>query len=871
MRNLKLIVAVLLVTFQVYGDDAGSAGFGGGSDVSGLSDSSGFGGNDLGASGLNSGGNNSSASPAGNTGNIIVPPISNVDNGNGANSAKLNLNNQWEQVNSTSLNGLSPDQYRNYNNNSGVGGQFQGLQSYSNIAMPQQGMYGRGFGAVTAYVPSVFGDGIVLNPVVQQDPFQKNVQIRSGLFLPMIGYNLFTAPSTFAPINNIPVDANYTLGPGDQVNLQAWGSMNVNYTATVDKDGTIFIPKVGKISVVGIKASSLDSYFKTRIGRIYRNFSLSATVSQIRSIQVNVAGYAARPGTYQLSALSSVSNAVFAIGGPAPFGSLRHVQIKRDGRVVADFDMYDIILRGDNSKDIRLLPGDTIYFPPKGNQVAIYDGVKVAAIYEAREGETVKDIVNFAGGFTYNSQQSSLIVEKIDKDKAISVNNYPMKNGMNQKVANGDVIHFFSANNVYESSIVLMGNVANPSRYSFKPGMRIKDVIPNREVLLTRSFWNSYAYNTAGRDNLLTQVGKEKTTAQINSNVNSMYSTGLNGANNLGDGSRPKVFGVSDNLFTAGPIQIPEANINWNYATIIRLNPKTLSTNVIPFSLRKALAGDLANNIELQAGDVIDILSSKDVRTPTANSTIYIFIDGEVNDPGVYEMKPGETILDVIKRAGGITDKAYLYGTELNRESVKKKQQAVLNQMLDQLQQTLLAQASNASVSTTSQYQSLTQTQILTQQQAFIAKMRQIQPTGRVVLGVQSAEVDLAHMPAIQVENGDTIYIPTRPSTVDVIGQVYNPATFMYKPHKTVVNYIDMAGTENNFADTSSEYILRADGTIYSRQQAGWFGGFGNQTLNPGDAVIVPQQIQFGGLVQNIMNWTQIIANSAQAVALFNR
>ena len=868
MHKIVFVLMSVGLIATATADDGG--GLGGASGLGG--DLSGFGGSS--SSSSSSSGSSSSSSSGSGAGNVMVPAIIGLGSGS---DAQLNLNNQMtgDQYRASGNQGIMSggDMYKSTSNigangglnTTGMGGNGDLLQNnYSNIGM-RNGSIGV-MGGQQLYVPSVLGSGYVANPLTSQDPFQKNIQIRSGLFLPIFGYNLFLYPSTFAPVSSVPVDAGYVLGVGDQVNVKAWGSMNVDYNSAVEKDGTIFLPKIGKISVIGVKASNLDSYLKGKIGRVYRNFSMSAIVSSVRSISINVAGYAIRPGTYQLSSLSSISNAVFSVGGPSMVGSLRDVQIKRNGEVVAHFDMYDVLLNGDNSKDVRLLPGDSLYFAPRGNQIAIYDGVKVPAIYETLPGETVSDVVRFAGGFNYNTANDKVIIERLDNKQSIEVNDYVMDSGLKKVLGNGDVIHFFSLNNSYGSSIILMGNVAQPTRMGYKAGMRIKDVIPNKEALLTKSFWNSYSYNTAGRDTLLTQLGREKTTTQVNADNTSMYSTGLNSSSGSAS-SGGKVFGASDNLFIAGPIQIPEANINWNYATVIRLNKDTYSTNVIPFNLRKAIAGDPGNNLVLQQGDVIDILSSKDVRTPSSSSIVYVFIDGEVNSPGVYEMTPGDTIQDVIVKAHGVSSKAYLFGTELNRESVKNKQQVVLNQMLDQLQQNMLGQISSSTANSTSGSQVTVQTQVLSQQQAFISRMRQIKPNGRVVLGVSSSDVDVAHLPAITIENGDTIYIPTRPSTVDVIGQVYNPATFMYKDGSTVNDYIKMAGTENQFADAGNEYILQADGTLYSRQQAGWFGGFASRTLHPGDAVIVPQQIQFGSAVQNLISWTQVLANFGTAAA----
>lgn len=736
-------------------------------------------------------------------------------------------------------------------------------------------------------------------PPVEPNAFQNSVQIRTGLTLKQYGYSLFNMPNTYVPVNNLPIDNNYTLGPGDQIFVQAWGAVSINYTAKVSSDGTIFIPKVGTFNVAGIKAGSLESYLKTQIGKVYKKFKLSATVSKIRSIQVNVTGYAEVPGTYTVSSLTSLSNAVFAAGGPNNNGSLRHIELRRNGVTVCDFDMYDVLLKGDNSKDVRLLPGDIIFFKPKGNEVAIYDGVKQPAIYEAKSGENIGDILKFAGGASFDNAKTKVVLEHISNDK-ISVLDYPYASGLKESVDNGSIIHFMLMNKAYEKTIVLMGNVANPTRVMFKPGMRVSDVIPKKEALLTKSFWNSYSYNTYGRDHILTSSGLEKTNNRFADNVASYNaSTGLTGGmsdantndnkdlsgNILRDQSydahpdktqagldNNQTFENKDNLFIAGPLSIPEADINWNYAVIIRINQHDYSTHVIPFNLANAIAGKADDDIKLEPGDVIDVLSSKDVRNPIENYAMFVFIDGEVKTPGVYELKAGETLKDLIVRAGGTSSKAYLFGMELDRLAVKKKQVKILNQMLDQAQQNLIAQSGVGMLSAATSDQALVQQSVLKQQQALIEKMRTIKPVGRIVLKIDSNNTNLADLPDFEMNNGDTVYIPPRPNTVDVIGQVFNPATFAYDRHLDIGDYIEQAGSVNPYADKSNEYVLQANGVIYSRAQAGWYGFFAYRKPNPGDTIIVPQDMQFGSTMMDLLNWTQIISNfgiGAAAIAIY--
>lgn len=817
MKKFKIVLGLLICFGFTYADDAGSifAGADGGVSTS-IGGTGGYG-NSISSASANSG----------SQGGVVVPSLSPIGSDN---SLRLSLNNQQ----------LFQNSYAN------VGGQnpFQGNQGYNPYANQQFQVTG---GSLSSAASAI-------------DDFQNNVALRTGVDLKRFGYNQFNSPQV---ASNSPVDGNYIIGPNDQIVIQGWGMIDVNYTLTVDQDGSIFVPKIGKINVAGIKANSLDGYLKSKFGEYYKDFTVSATVTQVRTISVYVAGFAARPGMYQVSSLAGLSNIIFQIGGPSNVGSLRDIQVKRNGRVVAHYDMYDILINGDNSRDINLQPGDIIYFPPVGNNVAIYDGVKTPAIYEMKPNETIGNLVKFAGGFTFNGESAQVVLEHINPNKEIVVKDFTGHVVMSEILHNGDIVHFFIMNNIYESTITLMGNVAQPTRLAYRQGMTVQDVIPSRSALLTKSFWDSYSRNTYAKDNVLTKTGVEKTSNLVSKLSNdSSYSSGFT----KGQQNTTNVFGAGDNLFTAGPLSIPEANINWNYAAIIRMDQRNFATHVIPFNLGKAIDGDPNSNIKLQPGDIINVLSTKDVRISSLNSVKYVFIDGEVVAPGVYEMPPGSRLLDVIHAAGGTFPSAYVYGTELDRVAVKKKQKLMLNQMLDQLQQSLLGQASNSStIGVTGGGTDVGM--VLQQQQQFIDKLRQINPNGRVVLGLKNGMATESDLPNIALENGDTVYIPPVPSTIDVIGQVYNQSSTMYKEGLTLSDYIKQAGGPNQFADTSNIYIVHADGTLLSKATAGWYGGFDMQKLNPGDTVVVPQTIQIGGAVQNILNWTQIIANFGTAAA----
>ncbi len=199
--------------------------------------------------------------------------------------------------------------------------------------------------------------------------FQQMVLSSLGKVLPIYGLSLFeNVPTTFAPVDRVPVTADYVIGPGDELLIRAWGQIDLDVHTRVDRNGNIFLPKVGNLNVAGLKYAQIEEFLKSHIGRIYQNFDLNVTMGELRSIDVFVVGQARRPGRYTVSSLSTLANAVFASGGPSPTGSMRHIQLKRGSTVVTDFDLYDLLLNGDKTKDVLLLPEDVIYVAPIGPQ-----------------------------------------------------------------------------------------------------------------------------------------------------------------------------------------------------------------------------------------------------------------------------------------------------------------------------------------------------------------------------------------------------------------------------------------------------------------------------------------------------------------------
>ncbi len=321
--------------------------------------------------------------------------------------------------------------------------------------------------------------------------FQRFAMNSVGGVLPIFGAELFKqVPTTFAPVDRIPVTTDYLIGPGDELIVRLWGQVNADLQLTVDRAGGVFIPRVGNVSVAGLPFGKLPSYLRSQIGRVFRNFDLDVNIGQLRSIQIFVVGQARRPGSYTISALSTLLNAVFASGGPLPQGSMRHIQLKRGAQVTTEFDLYDLLLKGDKSKDQRLMPGDVIYIPPAGAQLALAGSVRNPAIYELNGEATVAGVIQMAGGLAPTADWERATIERIDQHTTRKTINVRLNaDASSTEVADGDILYVPAVNPAFENAVTLRGNVANPGRFPWHEGMRLREVIPNKQSLISRHYW----------------------------------------------------------------------------------------------------------------------------------------------------------------------------------------------------------------------------------------------------------------------------------------------------------------------------------------------------------------------------------------------
>lgn len=671
----------------------------------------------------------------------------------------------------------------------------------------------------------------------QQSNFQRFVQQATGRALPVYGQNLFSAPSGYAPITQALVPNDYILGPGDEINLQIWGAISAEQRLVINRNGQINLPRVGVINLAGVRAGDLESVLRSHIGRNFVNFSLNATLGRLRSIQVYVVGQARQPGTYTVSSLSTLINALFEVGGPSSTGSMRNIQLKRDGRIVGELDLYDFIARGDRSGDVPLQPGDVIVIPPVGPRVAVTGAFDQPAIYELKGADSIGEVLALGGGLPVLATPAKALLERIDPaaDKPRYVEDFALDAaGLQRPLHDGDILTLFGISPQFANAVTLRGNVAAPLRYPYTAGMRIRDLIPSRDALITADYYQ--------RKNLLVLFDEP---------------------------GKPAVEKGVRNLLD---------EVNWDYAVIERLDRTTLTPRLIPFNLGRAvLEGDEQHNLALEPGDVVTILGKKDLRTPVDRQTRLVRVEGEVAAPGIYQVESGETLPLLLARLGGVTPDAYLFGTEFTRVSVRQQQQKNLDTVIRKLEAQLQGEAATLAANT--QADGDKQTQFAVQQQMMqkqLAGLKSLRSNGRISLELPPSDNGLAALPALALEDGDAVHIPSRPGFVSAVGEVHNENAIIHRPGRTVGDVLKTAGVSAD-AEPDNAFVLRADGSVMAaRDYNGFFkkGSFDNIELMPGDTVVVPakldRQTGWTKFVTGLKDWTQIIFQMGLGIAAWN-
>jgi protein involved in polysaccharide export with SLBB domain len=728
--------------------------------------------------------------------------------------------------------------------------------------------------------------------------FQQVIAASTGRVLPIFGADLFNStPSTFAPVDNIPVTPDYVIGPGDELRLQIWGQVNQRGSFVVDRTGSISLPEVGTIHVAGLQFSQLSDFLKSQLGRVYRNYDLNVNLGQLRSIQVFVVGQAKQPGSYTIGSLSTLLNALFASGGPLSQGTLRDIQVKRGSETVTHFDLYDLLLHGDKSKDVRLEPGDVIFIPDVGPQVAVFGSVTTPAVFELRGEKSFSQAIALAGGMTNVAAGSHVRVERIFKHAERSEMDVDLATSDSSPIQDGDIISVSSILDRFQNAVTLRGNVANPGRYQWHEGMRISDLIPSREALITRDYYqrqDQLGQNTrqvqSGQNARQVQSGQNNTDyngptqegavgIQSGAVAEAAEDRGIVGANGGGNSVGATLTAGNRTFSATTDVILSAPDIDWDYAVIERQNANDLTTSLLPFNLSKAVVDkDPSQNLELLSGDVVTVFSKADIRVPSSQQTKFVKLEGEFAASGVYSVQPGETLHHLLVRAGGLSPDAFLYASEFTRDSVRRLERQRIIEYADALEGEITARSANLASSAVTDRDAAAAQESGAQARATLNRLRQAQPTGRIVFQLKPDAQDISALPDLQLEDGDRFVVPKKPSTVSVQGQVYNANAFVYEKGKHVKDYLYLAGGPDRNADKKREFILRADGSVLSHQYNSSVGHgalfvdnkFDDIAVLPGDTVVVPPNIEKGSVMRNLVDISTIISGFGLGAAAIN-
>lgn len=710
-------------------------------------------------------------------------------------------------------------------------------------------------------------------PELTVTQFQRFVQSSTGRMLPLLGYALFDR-SSVPSFLNAPVPANYVLGPGDELEIKIWGGGDFQARMPIDRQGQINLPRLGPIAVAGLRASDLDAFLKRQLARVYANFDVSATVGKIRSIQVYVVGQARVPGAHTVSSLSTMLGAVFETGGPSATGSMRQIHLMRDGQKVATLDLYRFLQSGDVGNDPRLLPGDVIVIPPAGPRVALTGAVDNPAIVElATPEERLAQVMAYLGSSTALASPRKLLIERVNpqrKGAAREVLEQALdQDGMKSLLKDSDVVTLLPISPAFANAVTLRGHVAQPLRHVYRPGMRVSDLIPDVQVLLTDDYFAQknelVQYSVTQGQMAVRNPASERKSDQAWVNhtepgkvANRIPPTGVAPPPSK-DSVEP-----SDESTSPKRRRIASPDINWEYASIERLEQGDLVTRLIPFNLGQAVRlKNQEHDLLLQPGDVVSVYSVQDIQVPMEKRQRLVRVSGEVQVPGIYPLKPGETLDDVLARAGGATQHAYLYGTSFVRESTRIEQQRNLDLAVRKMESQINSALSSSVQNTTNAEVAQQLQSQMAAQRASLERIRGLKASGRIGLELDPR---VTRMPKLLLEDGDMIHVPARPSFVAVFGAVMADNTFIHRDGATVQDYLDKAGLARD-ADLEAAMLIRADGSVIAnRAHSSLFGlglsRFVSQKVYPGDSIFVPETVDkrspYTLFIQGAKDWSQL-------------
>nr|QFF90582.1 OtnA protein [Vibrio parahaemolyticus] len=793
--------------------------------------------------------------------------------------------------------------------------------------------------------------------------------------LKRFGLDLFAgSPTTFAPISDVPVPADYTVGAGDEIVIQLFGKENTTHRLRVNRAGIINFPSLGPVQVAGMTFSDVRDSLNQRVKEQMIGVRSDISLGEMRTMQVFVMGDAYKPGAYTVSALTTISQAIYYSGGFSESGALRNVQLKRNGQVIRKLDMYDLLLKGDARNDIRLLPGDVVFIGALGNTISIDGEVNRPAIYEIKPGETYKQAIQMAGGFTANAYSDQIEVKRYAAKGARDALtlNFSQSHDQQTKVKDGDAVHVLKKNEELTRYVQIEGDVRHPGYIEWKSGLRIADLFQSVDTSFNSTADVSYAvvvreinpqrdievyqvnlanailsptskdnlklnsrdrvlvfnrFNNEDLDTLADQetVSKAKTLeqAQLQAQQEQLKeqevmssSVAVSSATPIEkDSKQPKivfrgkeitkddfealkqntrrtllapvllqlqqqsrlglapqiaeVFGevkhpgrypitprmtISTLIEAAGGLTYNAFTINAELArTVINSKDERASIDVERIDLRQAIQGSIADDAIIVGRDRLNILEKPNVKLQST-----VTLQGEVRFPGTYTVRQGETLGELLQRAGGLTEFAHPQGAIFTREALRLQEQKLLNQYAADMR----AETAKKTFRADSNMGSVISDPDKTLK--FVEEASRSKALGRMVVQLNRILKD-ERSADFMLEDGDFLFVPTFRNTVSIMGEVQVPITYLLDNKLDVDDYLNKAGGAKKQADEDRIFVVRADGSVYKPTSGYWFGN-NHEELKAGDTIVVPIDTDYRDALSTWTAATQILYQTGVAI-----
>ncbi|WP_229618457.1 SLBB domain-containing protein [Vibrio parahaemolyticus] len=800
--------------------------------------------------------------------------------------------------------------------------------------------------------------------------------------LKRFGLDLFAgSPSTFAPLSDVPVPANYTVGAGDEIIVQLFGKENETYRLRVNRAGTINFPSLGPVNVAGMHFSDVRNSLTQRVKEQMIGVRSDISLGELRTMQVFVMGDAYKPGAYTVSALTTISQAIYYSGGFGESGALRNIQLKRDGKIIRKLDMYDLLLKGDASNDVRLLPDDVVLIGSVNDTVSIEGEINRPAIYELKADETYQQLIQMAGGFTANAHVEQLEIKRYASHgarEALTLD-FNKTQDRQSKVKNGDAIKILKKSEELTRYVQIEGDVRHPGYLEWRNGLRVADLFksvdsafnstadvnyavvvreinPQRDIeVFQLSLANAILspgsqdnlqlqsrdrilvfnrFNNEDLDTLATQEGvsKAKTLEQaqeqaeleqqkeqevMSTSVAVSHSSNgtLNNQNATEQAKTAKiifrgkeiteedfeklkqntrrtllapvllqlqqqsrlglapqiaeVFGevkhpgrypitprmtVSTLIEAAGGLTYNAFTINAELArTAINSADERAYIDVEHIDLRKAIQGSASDDAIIVGRDRLNILEKPNVKLQST-----VTLQGEVRFPGTYTVRQGETLSELLERAGGLTEFAHPQGAIFTREALRLQEQKLLNQYAADMRAETAKKTFRADSNMGSVISDPDKTlKFVEEASRSKALGRMVVQLNRILKGERSAD--------FMLEDGDFLFVPTFRNTVSIMGEVQVPITYLLDNKLDVDDYLNKAGGAKKQADEDRIFVVRADGSVYKPSSGYWFGN-NKEGLKAGDTIVVPIDTDYRDALSTWTAATQILYQTGVAI-----